>query len=185
MASLLEEYRCRHSIDCVCPINEGVLFFDHKQKASELIAITSSTTKQLFVCPACSKNSDSICLEVFRRFRYPYCVQRITHTHIPPDADLLDYVHNHVPKGEEFVPYVAKGERDQERWLWEFFKKTGAFDKNISWEENRKTIQSSELNWLDEAFLASRSFCDIYRRFYEQVYTISMVNRHYILLNSH
>ena len=77
MTSLVEEYRKRHRIDCVWPVNEGVLFFNrmvHSPKCTEtdkdhvedcknkinepaLIAITSSFTKQLFYCPGCVKNT--------------------------------------------------------------------------------------------------------------------------------
>jgi hypothetical protein len=184
MSSLYEEYRKRHGIGCVWPVNEGVLFFDC-DKEPTLVAITSSFTKQLLVCGACAKNSESICLEIFRRYKFPYCVQRITHTHMPPDADLLDYIRSHVPKGEDYMPYVSAGERDQERWLWEFFKLTGAFSQMKAWSgfKERHKPEVTELAWLEEAWWVANQAPDTFRRFYEQLYSICMVNRHYILID--
>src|SRR5687767_5462508 len=113
MSSLIEEYRKRHSIDCIWPMNEGSLFFERAGKPT-VVTITSSFTRGHTVCPACPLNAESIVLEVFKVHSYPRCLLRMTHTHMPPDADLLHYIRNHLPQGEEYVPYISKGERDQE-----------------------------------------------------------------------
>jgi len=184
MGSLLEEYRKRHQIDCVWPVNEGVLFFDLDDKPS-VIALTSSFTKQLHVCPACPKNAHGICLEIFRSYRFPSCLQRVTHTHMPPDADLLEYIRSHVPKGDKSVPRICKSERDQERWLWGFFLEADPFHALPLWDKfvaNHET-ENPELLWIEQAFWTMLNLPDHLRRFYDTVYSVCMVNRRYILMD--
>jgi hypothetical protein len=184
MGSLLEEYRRRHHIDCIWPVNEGVLFFDQGDKPS-VIAITSSFTKQLHVCPACPQNTHGICLEIFRRYGFPMCLQRVTHTHMPPDADLLEYIRNHVPQGEKSTAYICKSERDQERWLWEFFLATEPFRGVSLWDKFMASYkpEDPELFWVEQALWTISNLPEHFRQFYENIYSICMVNRRYILMD--
>lgn len=182
MGSLLEEYRKRHKISCVWPVNEGILFFE-KQGKPAAIAVTSSYTKSLSVCPACPLNPDSIILEIYHLYKFPKCVKRITHTHMPPDADLIDYICNHVPKGEEYSPYISSGERDQERWLWELFLLTSPFAGHSKWESFLQTQKTTDpkLVWLEQAFWATLNAPAQFKTYYNAIYSVCMVNRCYIL----
>ena len=104
---------------------------------------------------------------------------------MPPDADVVDYIRSHVPKGEDYTPYVSKGERDQERWLWEFFKLTGVFEGLPGWKSFKEHIPSDEhgLDWFAEAWWAMQYVPDTFRRFYDQLYAIVAINRTYILVD--
>jgi len=186
MGSLLEEYRKRHGIESVWPVNEGVLFFNRKGKPS-LIAITSSFSKGFHVCPACPKNTDAIVLEVFSPYHFPHTIQRVVHTHMPPDADLLQYIRKHVSGGDGHEPYVSKGERDQERWAWEFFLQSQPFDQIDIWktilEQQKKSEENPDHHWLEQAMWAVEAHPEAFRNFYLGVYSLSLVNRRYILQN--
>ena len=186
MGSLLDEYRKRHGIDGIWPVNEGSLFFDLNKKPS-LVVITSSFGKNLDVCPACQDNKDAIILEIFRTYRYPHCTQRVTHTHMPPDANLLQYVGKHIDKGNQFVPYISSGERDQEGWLWRFFLRSEPFKQIAEWQEflkHQKTAcQDPKLKWLEQAMWTMQNAPDRYRTFYMNVYSNCLINRRYILSN--
>jgi len=181
MSNLLEEYRRRHRIPSVWPVNEGMLFFDFKKKPG-LIAITSSFSKSVHACPACPENTEAIVLEIFRSYRFPHCVQRVIHTHMPPDADLLQYVRNHVPKGDKFDPYISPGERNQERWLWEFFLQSNPLSSKAHEQMAKLPCERPDLLWLEQAIWMMNRQPEQFRTFYQNVYSICMVNRRYILM---
>lgn len=176
MGNLAQEYRSRYGIDCICPVNEGVLFFNRDSKPA-LFVITSSLTKSWINCSSCIRNPGSIVLEIFQAYQFPKCIKRIAHTHMPPDANILDYITNHVADGEQYVPYISTGERDQEKWIWEFLLQTGILN---SLNTHRKMLDGS---WIDQAMWLMQNFPEYYKLFYNNLYTVCMINRSYILVN--
>lgn len=169
MSTLLAEYRYRHGINGIWPMNEGLLFFERNNEPA-LIAITSSFTKSINVCASCPKNSGGITLELFGLAKFPVCIQRITHTHMPPDSDVVNYVVNHVPNGEQYKPIVSTGDRFQEEWLWRFFIRSRAFNGALK-----------ESFWIDQMMWVAKNKPKHFSIFYQQVYSICMINRTYIL----
>lgn len=195
MSNLLEEYRRRHGIQSVCPVNEGVLFFEKDAKPS-LVVLTSSFTKHALTCPKCPSSPDAIALEIFGLASFPNCISSLSHSHILPDSDLLEYVRNHLTSGDRYIPYISKGERDQERWLWDFFQRTNVFSYSasvmFSWKRFLSCRQklsemyedvSTEVNWLDEAMFMATNFPSYFEVFYNMIYSRFLINRHYILTN--
>ncbi len=182
--SLMDEYRRRHEIDSVWPVNEGVLFFERKGRP-ELICITSSHSKSASICPACPANKGGITLEVYRHHRFPQCAKQTIHLHMPPDGDLLEYIRRHVKQGDECIPVITHGDREQERWVWEFFLMSQAFrghDRFAAFvERQQKDNEPAETRWIGQAMYTMERHPDLYRTFYIQVYSLCLVNRTYIL----
>ena len=182
--SLMDEYRRRHEIDSVWPVNEGVLFFETKGKP-DLICITSSHTKSASTCPACPANKSGITLEVYQLQQFPQCAKQTIHLHMPPDGDLIEYIRRHVKHGNEYTPVITHGDRDQERWIWEFFLMSQAFYKREEFaallQQQEKDNISPDVRWIEQAMYAMENYPDLYRTFYIQVYSLCLVNRTYIL----
>ncbi len=182
--SLMDEYRRRHDIDGVWPANEGVLFFEREGKPA-LICMTSSHSKSVTTCPACPANKGGLTLEVYQHRRFPQCVRQVTHIHIPPDGDLLEYIRRHVKEGDEYVPVVMHGDREQERWVWEFFLLSQVFRGNDRFtsfiEQQQSNNEPAQARWITQVLYTLDHHADIYRTFYIQVYSLCLVNRTYIL----
>ena len=187
MGSLLEEYRRRHGITCVWPVNEGTLFFERNNRP-ELICITSSHSKAHAVCPACPVNRGGITLEIFRRGSSRGCCRRVAHVHMPPDGDLLHYVERHVRGGSGYSPVIIHTERELERWTWEFFLQTHPFkgDAKLRFqallEDQKRTGEDERTSWITQMVWTMRSFPSHFRNYYLHVYSICLVNRTYILM---
>lgn len=183
MSGLMTEYRKRHGLKSICPINEGVLFFN-KNNAPAIIALTSSYTKSVLTCAFCPMNAESITLEIFCHSDDRHDLkQRVVHTHIPPDGDLIEYVINHMPS-QNYQPYVSLGERDQERWLWEFYQNTSRM-KAITQggKKSQKTKQAfSHTNWLEQAISFSINYPSEFKLFYDLIYQPCLIARRYILV---
>jgi len=165
MANLLEEYRKRHGIEAICPANEGVLFFEYEGKAP-LIVLMSTRNKALGSCVFCSRDQRLV-FELCCPAGNPELVRIVSHEHIAPDEDIMRYI----PKG--YKPYVSKGERDQERWLWEKF-----FLCVLS-EKSRKSFRGQD--WISGAVELISASPDSFDLFYENIYAPILINRRYIL----
>lgn len=176
--SLLEEYRRRHGIKGICPVNEGVLFFNLKDMP-EAIVLTSSFTKQVSICPKCPNNSDGVCLETFRFKPFPRCIQRVSHSHISPEDDLITHLQNAFPNGDDLIPHVCKSERDQEQWVWEFFLRGCPCRHEDRWRDFLK--KHKDLTWLDQAYWVALNLPHLFEHFYQHVYSLCMINRKYTL----
>ena len=174
MPSILEEYRRRHRIESINPIPEGVLFLSDGP-AKRLVCLTSSYTKSTTLCEECASAPPKLVLELFKPSCIPYLIQLVVHCHIEPDADLLEVIQ--VVMGSRYVPFMSKGERDQEEWLWRTFRQAVG-QGNGNRQQRREALQE---NWIADAIRLASNNPDLFSNFYEQMYSPLVINRRYIL----
>lgn len=171
MTSILEEYRRRHGLSSLTPVTEGLLFLESPRK--QFICLTSSPSKQFVSCVQCRSMavSHKIILEVFQQGRFPNCCQALTHTHIDPDAELVEQINALGVTGD---PFISKGTRSQEQWLWNFFKK--------SHPRLGEGVHLKFESWQDEVFYYAMNHNRVFKVYYDNLYLPFMVNRKYILV---
>lgn len=170
MGTMIEEYRRRHGISGICPINEGVLFLNKLNDPFSII-LTGSYSKAQTLCDICSLDAHSIVLEIYTRNEFPYLVRLYAHLHVSCEDDLCDILGKKLGKFDQYTPFVAKSQRDLECWLWEFFKKSGYHPHC-----------GSKL-WLDEMVDTTIHDSESMRLFYDRLYSVCMIGRKYILMN--
>jgi len=205
MSGLLEEYRRRHKLDSVVPINEGRLFFNIDDKPG-FIALTSSYTKASRCCLDCYKQSDCITLEIFTISIYPECSRTAAHIHLKPDEDILEQISKIQDQlfpfdGQEhnIKPVIVTNERMQEMWLWEWFQSLNPFvfnrlnsyirSKSSSVEKQYKKLlsdqkrkkTSAEVAFFEQVMWFCQHSPNELQTFYNELYSLCMIGRKYIL----
>lgn len=187
MGSIFEEYRRRHRISTVAAITEGVLFLE-KEGTPAAICTTSSHTKSIGTCRGCRSKTSEVVAELMVVTHFPNLYSPVCHEHISADTDVIGFISRFSPAIGKMEPYVSKGERDQERWLWNFFLAstqtkrglgTRAFAEMYS-REGR--CQDPSMSWIDDQFWLATNHADIYSQYYESVYSQFSINRKYLLL---
>jgi len=177
MSNLITEYRERLKINGIFPINEGYLFLNKDNLA--IIALTSSFTKGMSACPHCGINAEAIILEVYGMNTSHILTKKITHTHMPADGDVLEYIKNHVPDGAKYKPYISSSDMDQERWLWESF-----LNNCVSENQIKKSEINAYKNFVEQmlyVYLQVKNGNTILQQFYDNIYSLS-ISRRYILV---
>lgn len=112
--NLLVEYCKRHKTAFVLPTNGGLCFFNDYHLPS-LVCLTSNTPKSITTCNLCGTDESSMIIEILSG-----SLSLISHTHIHPDADILQYIKINFDR-RGLTPVYLKTGKEIEVWLWKFF----------------------------------------------------------------
>lgn len=177
MTNLLEEYRRRQQVKAVWPINDGVLFFNEGSLPG-IICLTSAFSRGIDICDSCPSYQSALITELITFKEAPTYANIILHLHISPDMDLIEAINRSFPKSYRYEPYLAKGARDQEQWLWTFFMRTKPWTKLYNW--NPEVLK---WDWAEQAFWFANHASSVFQAFYGKIYSLAMINRNYILVD--
>jgi hypothetical protein len=173
MASLLAEYRERHGLKCVFPLDEGMCFFDVNKKPGAVV-LTSSHSRSAINCHNCLTPKNGLIGEIFILTN---SLKIEKHEHISPDTDLYEWVNNNISKKEgNYEPYVAESIQDVECWLWRFFTKHNNILPIRKWHNKEEPFRS-----IEQMLWAIRENQLLFGSFYKNVYNPIMLGRKYIL----
>lgn len=179
MNTIQNEYTKRHNIEYLCPITEAVLFFERNKKPHS-ICLISSKNKGLKTCDKCNSTSDFI-LEWFTIEKFPRLYLDVNHRHISPDINLFEFFKEIIPS--DCVPYVSKGERDQEMWVWKAITSLERFVGNPSaMHMLRKAHVLTEKNkhWLAGVMYVVQNSQEVFTALYDE-YSKCLINRKYLM----
>jgi hypothetical protein len=178
MNPLQNEYIKRHNIQHLCPLTEGVLFFE-KNKKPHSVCLISSRHKGLRSCPVCSTTNEFI-FEWFILDKFPRLHYDVMHQHITPDVNLFDFFKEHLPA--DCTPYVSKGDRDQEEWLWKALTSVDRFSASgSSIAKKAQSCTDRSNTWLASIIYILQNSPDTFNTLYEH-YSYCLINRKYLLV---
>jgi len=181
MASLIQEYRQRHGMNFVMPLDEGLCFFDRAKKP-DAIVITSSHSRHMTTCRRCLSNKGSLVGEivVHSGLSFPSDTYNIVkHEHISPDLDLRQWVNDVLPGNHE--PVVVTDDRHIECWLWRFFiRYTPAYVRK--WSSKEEPYRSIEqMMWTIQNKNSTQTNRRMFEAFYKNIYYNFVLGRKYLL----
>jgi len=180
MTSLLAEYRERHGIRCVLPLDEGCCFFDFHKKPA-VIVLTSSHSRTNTVCRNCLQPGNGLVTELFvhSKLHYPEPTWKLVkHEHLlSPDVDLRDWVNKNLTDIHE--PYIPDSFTEVECWLWRFFIKHHPMFVR-KWNNKDETLKTIEqMSWVTDP--KNKQQHNLFEDFYRKLYCPFVVARKYIL----
>jgi hypothetical protein len=184
VANLINEYRRRHGLNFVLPLDEGLCYFDLAKKPGAIV-LTSSPSRSITTCRQCLKHQQVLVAELFIHTGLvaPDPVfKQVAHEHIHPDTDLRTWVNEKIgdPK-KVYEPVEATDDRDVEVWLWRFFTRHNPIF-NRKWTNKEEPFRSLEqISWVIDKYGKHSNYPALFEFFYKNLYYTFTLGRKYLL----
>ena len=184
MANLINEYRRRHGLNFVLPLDEGLCYFDLAKKPGAIVT-TSSPSRCATTCRQCLKHQPSLIAELFVHTgsAAPNAVyKQVAHEHVAPDTDLRSWVNQKIGDGKKvYEPVEAMDDREVECWLWRFFVRHNPVF-NRKWANKEEPLRSLEqIAWVIDKYGKHSTYPALFEFFYKNLYWQFTLGRKYLL----
>lgn len=183
MSNLLGEYRRRHNSNFIWAATDGVCFFN-KNKKPAAVCVLTEPIRSVYGCCSCSSSLPKFVCEFFTpssMLSNRRVINMIKHEHIGADTDISKVA---AKIDSNFVPFVAKDQKDIESWLWSFFLQTDPFNRYHDFDLFVKNQDKKMPNFIKATDQMVWTICnapDLYSLYYSKLYQPFLIGRHYLL----